>query len=102
MDIGVDMLPFRVTTPATVPQRSEIPEGLMNYPVYITRCSYRSQGSQFINLLKIVITMKLVKELKHKAFLFPVRDCCMLQPTVILKFETGNISDITYDYQAMT
>ena len=25
------MLPFGVTIPATVPQRSEIPEGLMNY-----------------------------------------------------------------------
>jgi hypothetical protein len=28
------MLPFDVTIPATVPQRSDIPEGLMNYPVY--------------------------------------------------------------------
>jgi hypothetical protein len=27
------MLPFGVTIPATVPQRSEIPEGLMHYPV---------------------------------------------------------------------
>jgi hypothetical protein len=27
------MLPFRVTTPATVPQSSEIPEELMNYHV---------------------------------------------------------------------
>jgi hypothetical protein len=27
------MLRFGVTIPATVPQRSEIPEGLMNYPV---------------------------------------------------------------------
>jgi hypothetical protein len=26
----VDMLPFGVTVPATVPQRSEIPEGIMN------------------------------------------------------------------------
>ena len=31
---SVDMLPFGVTIPVTVPQRSEIPEGLMNYPVY--------------------------------------------------------------------
>jgi hypothetical protein len=31
------MLPFGVTIPATVPQRSEIPEGLTNYPVYIYR-----------------------------------------------------------------
>jgi hypothetical protein len=29
------MLPFGVTIPATVLQRSEIPEGLMNYPVQI-------------------------------------------------------------------
>ena len=29
------MLPFGVTIPATVTQRSEIPEGLMNYPVYL-------------------------------------------------------------------
>jgi hypothetical protein len=27
------MLPFGVTISATVPQRSEFPEGLMNYPV---------------------------------------------------------------------
>jgi hypothetical protein len=27
------MLPFGVTIPITVPQRSEIPEGLMNNPV---------------------------------------------------------------------
>jgi len=30
---SVDMLPFGVTNPATVPQRSEIPDGLTNYPV---------------------------------------------------------------------
>jgi len=30
------MLPFGVTIRATVPQRSEIPEGLMNDPVYDT------------------------------------------------------------------
>jgi hypothetical protein len=28
------MLPFGVTIPATVPQESEIPEGLMNNPVH--------------------------------------------------------------------
>ena len=28
---SVDMLPFGVTIPATVPQRSEIPDGLKNY-----------------------------------------------------------------------
>jgi hypothetical protein len=31
------MLPFGVTIPASVPQRSEIPEGLMNYPVLVVR-----------------------------------------------------------------
>ena len=31
---SVDMLPFGVTIPATVPQGSEIPEGLMNNPVF--------------------------------------------------------------------
>jgi hypothetical protein len=31
--LPIDMLPFAVTIPATVPQTSEIPEGLMNYPV---------------------------------------------------------------------
>jgi hypothetical protein len=30
----VDMLPFGVTIPATAPQGSEIPEGLMNNPLY--------------------------------------------------------------------
>jgi hypothetical protein len=28
------MLPFGVNTPASVPQRSEILEGLLNYPEY--------------------------------------------------------------------
>jgi hypothetical protein len=32
---SVDMLPFGVTIPATVPQRLDIPEGLTNHPVYI-------------------------------------------------------------------
>jgi hypothetical protein len=31
--LPIDMLPFGVTIPATVPQRSEIPEGVTNYPV---------------------------------------------------------------------
>jgi hypothetical protein len=29
------MLPFGVTIPATLPQRSEIPEGLVNNPVFM-------------------------------------------------------------------
>jgi hypothetical protein len=35
---SVYMLPFGVTIPASVPQRSEIPEGIMNYPVRY--CTY--------------------------------------------------------------
>jgi hypothetical protein len=31
------MLPFGVTFPATVPQGSEIPEGLMNKPVFLKK-----------------------------------------------------------------
>jgi hypothetical protein len=31
------MLPFGVTIPATVPQRSEIPEELMSYPVCLKK-----------------------------------------------------------------
>jgi hypothetical protein len=37
---SVEKLPFGVTIPVTVPQRSEIPEGLMNYPVYMGVCVY--------------------------------------------------------------
>ena len=33
---SVDMLPFGVTIPGTVPQRLENPEGLMNYPVLVS------------------------------------------------------------------
>jgi hypothetical protein len=32
------MLPFGVTVPATVPQGSEIPDGLMNNPLYVCKC----------------------------------------------------------------
>jgi len=44
------MLPYGVTIPATVPQRSEIQEGLMNYPIYcklLTREPY-SDNEQII------------------------------------------------------
>jgi hypothetical protein len=35
---SADMLPFGVTIAATVPQRSDIPEGLKNYPVTRHSC----------------------------------------------------------------
>jgi hypothetical protein len=34
------MLPFGVTIPATVPQGSEIPEGIMNSPVFDEQYQY--------------------------------------------------------------
>jgi hypothetical protein len=36
------MLPFGVTIPATVPQGSEIPEGLMNNPVLRSKIFFNS------------------------------------------------------------
>jgi hypothetical protein len=44
---SVDMFPFGVTVAATVPQRSEIPEGLMNYPV----CKYEHIPFQITHYL---------------------------------------------------
>jgi hypothetical protein len=35
------MFPFGVTIPVTVPQRSEIPEGLMNNPVFMQLTIFR-------------------------------------------------------------
>jgi len=35
------MIPFGVTIPATVPQRTEIPEGLTNYPVCLYNVSVK-------------------------------------------------------------
>jgi hypothetical protein len=35
--LPIDMLPFGVTIPANAPHRSEIPEGLMIYTVYIVK-----------------------------------------------------------------
>jgi hypothetical protein len=47
------MLPFGVTIPATVPQRSEIPEVLMNNPVY--------------TLVKIINTVTIVDHIQGGA-----------------------------------
>ena len=46
---SVNMLPFGVTIPATVQQRSEISEGLTNYPVY-SRIS-----TQYVHTWKIFL-----------------------------------------------
>jgi hypothetical protein len=46
------MLPLGVTIPATVPKRSEIPERLMNYPVYhsLASCIFPLVALQSENL----------------------------------------------------
>jgi hypothetical protein len=41
---SVDMLPFGVTIPATVPQGSEIPEGIMHNPVHVRGLSVKYPG----------------------------------------------------------
>jgi hypothetical protein len=41
------MLPFGVTVPATVLQGSEIPEGLMNNPVYVVLLIRKVLKSQY-------------------------------------------------------
>ena len=50
------MLPFGVTIPATVPQRSEIPEGLTNYPVY---CNLLKMRNCIIIIIIIIIIIAL-------------------------------------------
>jgi hypothetical protein len=45
------MLPIGVTTPATVPQMSEIPEGLKNYPVLSAK-DQKAQVFQFASLIQ--------------------------------------------------
>jgi hypothetical protein len=47
------MLPFGVIIPATVPQRSEIPEGLTNYPVFQIKV-YIIKRSRFPHTFKRV------------------------------------------------
>ena len=53
---SVDMLPFGVTIPATVPQRSEIPEGLTNYPVYKYKIHTHTAGRLFLTQLFLNVT----------------------------------------------
>jgi len=49
------MLPFGVTVPATVPQGSEMPEGLMNNPVHLkTKVTYLKGGSFFVRRINYV------------------------------------------------
>jgi hypothetical protein len=44
----VDILPFGMTIPATVPQRLEIPEGLMNYSIQI----FKTFGKNMVKIFQ--------------------------------------------------
>jgi hypothetical protein len=59
------MLPFGVTIPATVPQGSEIPEGLMNNRVY-----YNMTEKKLDFNLMLVGTVKDFKSLLYEAAYF--------------------------------
>jgi hypothetical protein len=51
------MFPFGVTIPVTVPQRSEIPEGLMNNPVYTAWFNFKKPTfSTLVFVLLVLIT----------------------------------------------
>jgi len=50
------MLPFGVTIPATVLQRSEIPEGLMNYPVSLHwSYSVRLRSEEAVQYARVLV-----------------------------------------------
>ena len=57
------MLPFGVTIPATVPQRSEIPEGLINYPVINSKSL---NAETFVSLTSKIIQLYTEWEESHK------------------------------------
>jgi hypothetical protein len=56
---SVDMLPFGVTIPASVPQRSEIPEGLMNYCIIMCKA----------NCMVAVIALECTRQSKNVYFI---------------------------------
>jgi len=58
------MLPFGVTIPATVPQRSEIPEGLMNYPVLAMHVS--------LNVKRSILYRTIIAVYKYTVFIVSV------------------------------
>jgi hypothetical protein len=53
------MLPFGVTIPAAVPQRSEIPEGLKNYPVLCLEHKNKSKESSLYICLRVQLSIQL-------------------------------------------
>jgi hypothetical protein len=50
------MLPFGVTIPAAVPQGSEIPEGLMNNPIYyVVKCKAAKLAMRLGSVLNLTL-----------------------------------------------
>ena len=54
VSLSVDMLPFGVTIPPTVPQRSEIPEGLTNYPVVLFPVTAWKRNTRYLKISSIL------------------------------------------------
>jgi hypothetical protein len=52
------MLPFGVTIPATVPQGSEIPEGLTNYPVFYSQCCQERVSAAVDAILRVMLLLQ--------------------------------------------
>jgi hypothetical protein len=52
------MLPFGVTIPATVPQMSKFPEGLMNYPVLGSTVNKILKFQMSVYVTKVSTVMK--------------------------------------------
>jgi hypothetical protein len=59
------MLPFGVTIPAAVPQTSEIPEGLTNYPVFDGTSILPSQYTYVFCFTRAVNTERTRKPERH-------------------------------------
>jgi hypothetical protein len=60
------MLPFGVTFPATVPQGSEIPEGLMNNPVLKHKGDDETKGYKIPDCNKTKISiLRAIVQLMH-------------------------------------
>jgi hypothetical protein len=77
------MLPFGVIIQVSVPQRSEIPEGLLNYPVftlptlplYITfrSCTPMMKLEILLNLLCFIyIVLHTLENQKYRTFVAPI------------------------------
>jgi hypothetical protein len=71
------MLPFGVTIPATVPQRSEIPEGLINYPVLFCSC-FLLKGN-FVLIWTEFLFLKIVWILAADVQVLREKSVCRLQ-----------------------